>query len=712
MVAFMNSENSKETILKMLRPETVAVIGAAREPSKIGHQVVKNLMIGGFSKEKIFPINPFADEILGLKCYPSIKDVPIDVDLAVIVVPAKIVPKVIRECGEKGVKAVAIISSGFKEVGNVELEREIVEIAKKSGFRILGPNIVGICDTVKSVNASFCQGLPLPGNIAFITQSGALAIALVGWTRLKKIGLSDLVSIGNKADIDENDLIEFFGEDENTKVITAYLEGIKDGRRFLEVARNVSMKKPIVILKAGKAERTMSAIKSHTGSLAGSDIAYEVAFKQTGVLRAPTFLELFDWAIALSKLHLPEGENTVILTNGGGAGVMATDAAEEYGVKLMDIPKDLAERLRKYMPPFGSVYNPIDLTGMANKDWYKGALKELLEDERVHSVIVLYCHTAVTKPKEIGDAILEAIVETGVKKPVVVSLIGGEECLDECERLTSKGIPCYESQEKAVAALGALYMYKRNIERIKKRTFIGLNVNYGGAKEIIETAIREGRYALTPSESAKVAEFYGIPVLKKPLAKSVEEATKIAEEIGYPVVLEVESPQVLHKTDIGAIFVGLNNKEEVADAYNKIINNVKKHAPEAVIKGVIVRKMAEAGREVIIGMHRDTIFGPLIMFGLGGIFVELFKDVSFRIAPLSLEDVDEMIKETKAYKMLKGFRGEPEGDIESVKETILRVAKLALDFPEITDIDVNPFFVYEKGKGGIAVDIKIMLRST
>ena len=694
----------------MLRPETVAVIGASREPHKIGHQVLKNLLKSGFPRDKVFPINPKADQILGLKCYPSVKDVPAPVDLAVVVVPAKIVPKVLEECAEKGVKAVAVISSGFKEVGNLEAELELVRIARKGGFRLLGPNIVGVCDTVKSVNASFCQDLPLPGNIAFITQSGALAIALVGWTKLKKIGLSDLVSIGNKADLNEIDLMEFFGEDEHTKVITAYLEGIEDGRRFLEVARKVVLKKPVIILKAGKAERTIGAIKSHTGVLAGSDTAYEAAFKQVGVLRAPSFIELFDWATALAKAPIPEGDNVVILTNGGGAGVMATDAAEAYGVKLMDIPEDLAKRLRNYMPPFGSTYNPIDLTGMANKDWYKGALKELLTDPRVNAVIVLYCHTAITHPREIGDAILEAIKEAGTKKPVVACFIGGVECLEECERLTELGVPAYESPEKAVAAMGALYAYKRARERAAKKTYVEVKVDRERAAKVIEKALSEGRTALTPREATEVVAAYGIPVLEKPLTRTPEEAVAVAEKIGYPVVLEVESPQVIHKTDVGGIILDVKSKEEVVEAFNRIMENVKRHVPRAKIEGIVVRKMAEKGREVIVGMHRDPVFGPLIMFGSGGILVELIKDVSFRVAPLALEDVEEMIRETKAYDIIKGFRGEPEGDIDVVKDVILRVAKLAMDFEEITDIDINPFFVYEKGKGGLAIDVKILLK--
>jgi len=703
----MNS--GANSLYPLLRPDTVAVIGAAREPHKIGHQVVRNLIEGGFPKERIFPINPYAEHILGLKCYPSILDVPTKVDLSVIVVPARIVPKVLEECGKKGVKAVAIISSGFKEVGNVELEEKIVRIAKKYNMRLLGPNIVGVCDTIKSVNASFCQSLPLRGNIAFITQSGALGIALVGWTKMHNIGLSDLVSLGNMADVDQSDLIEFFGDDPETKVITLYIEGVKDGRKFFETCKRVTVKKPILAIKAGKAERTVRAIKSHTGSLAGSDSAYNAVFKQSGVIRVPTFPDLFDWAVALSISPKPLNNNIVILTNGGGAGVMATDAAEEYGISLLEMPKDLADRIRKYMPPFGSVLNPIDLTGMAGREWYRESLKELLRDSRVGGVIVLYCHTAITTPREIADAIIEAVRTVGYCKPVVVSLIGGEEVIDECERLISNKIPCYDSPEKAMAAMGAIIKYYSDREKILSRKYPRLNVDYEKAKGIIEKALKRGHKILSPREAAEIVEAYGIPVVSKKLAKSKEEAIRFAEEIGYPLVMEVDSPHILHKTDVGGIIVGVNSREEVGKAYDDIIRNVSEKAPEAHINGIIVRKMAEKGREVILGMHRDPIFGPVIMFGSGGILVELLKDVSFRVVPLSVEDAHEIIEETKAYKMLKGYRGEKEADIDCVIDAVLRLLKVVEDFSEIEDVDINPFFVYDKGKGGIAVDVKIIL---
>lgn len=697
-------------ILKLLRPESVAVIGASRHPEKIGYQVVKNLLDSGFPRDKIFPINPRAKEILGLKAYPTILDVPEPVDLAVIVVPAPIVPRVLEEAGKKGVKAAAIITSGFKEIGNVEAERRLVEIARKYGMRILGPNIVGICDTVKGVNASFCQALPNPGEIAFITQSGALGIALVGWTKIKGIGLSDLVSIGNKADINEVDLIEFFGRDPHTRVITAYLEGIEDGRRFLQVARAVSRKKPIIILKAGKAKRTLGAIKSHTGTLAGSDAAYNAAFKQTGVVRAPTFIDLFDWATAFAKAHLPEGENVVILTNGGGAGIMATDAAEEWGVKLIDIPEDLAKKLRRHMPPFGSVFNPVDLTGMADYEGYLGAMKDLLLDKRVHAVVVLYCHTAITDPMEIANAVLEAIKETGSRKTVIASFIGGEEVLSACSKLTENGVPCYESPEKAMAALGILYRYVKMREKLDKRTMIDVKRDVQAARALIQGVLEEGRHVLTPSEAAQLAEYYGIPVLKRILTHTPEEAVEAAKKLGYPVVLEVESPDILHKSDVGGIIINIRSDEEVRDAYARIMDSVKAKAPNARIKGIVVRRMAEEGREMIIGAHRDPIFGPLVMFGSGGILVELIRDVSFRVAPLSLEDAYDMVEETKAYKIIKGYRGEPPGDLESVIYTLLKVSQLMMDLPEIEDVDINPFFVYEKGKGGLAVDVKIVLK--
>jgi len=697
-------------LLPLLRPDGVAVVGAAREPQKIGHVVVKNLIAGGYPRERIFPVNPNADSILDLKCYASVKDIPSKVEMAVIVVPAKVVPQVLRDCGDKGIKAVAVITAGFKEVGNVEGEKEIVRIAREEGVRLLGPNIVGVADTVKNVNASFLHSLPLKGSIGFISQSGALAIGLTGWTEQRNIGLSDLVSIGNKADVSETNLMQFFSEDENTKVIALYIEGMDDGRRFLKVAREISKVKPVIALKAGRAERTTAAIVSHTGSLAGADEAYEAAFKQAGVIRAPTILELFDWATAFTMLPLPRGEEAVIVTNGGGAGVMATDAAEVNDVKLMDLPQDLATQLRKFMPPFGSVLNPVDLTGMASAEDYRGAVEALLNDESVRNVIVLYCHTAQTKPTDVAEAVIKAKESARVKKPVVVNMIGGEECNTGIGILMERGVPAYDTPEKAVAALGQVLRYWRFSKRGEAER-AKLVVDERKVKAVIDVVKKEGRAVLMPSEAAKVAMAYGIPTPRKVPVTTSAQAVEATERLGYPVALEVESPDIVHKVDVGGIVLNLSNKKETRSAFAQIMKDVKERAPKAQVRGLVVRKMIPPGRELFLGMHRDEMFGPLISFGSGGTLVELFRDVSIRVAPIAASDAEEMISETKAQKLIQGVRGQEPGSRERVVDAILRVAKLAEDFPEIMDIDINPLFLYGKSEKepALAVDVKIMI---
>ncbi|RLF23769.1 MAG: acetyl CoA synthetase, partial [Thermoprotei archaeon] len=432
----------------MFNPRSVAIIGASRSPKKIGYEIVRNLKEYGFRGE-IYPVNPQAKEILGFKCYKSVLEVPGPVDLAIISVPARIVPKVLEECGRKGVKAVAVISAGFGEIGNIELEREIVSIARKYGMRLLGPNIFGLFYAPSKLNASFGPRDVLPGNIAFISQSGALGIALMGWTILEGIGLSAIVSVGNKADVEDADLLEYFSEDPETKVILIYMEGVRNGRKFMEVAKKVTRKKPVIVIKAGRSEMGARAAASHTGALAGSDKIYDAAFKQSGVLRALNFEEAFDWARALSKLPPPKGENVVIITNGGGAGVLATDACEEHGLKLLRMTEDLMEKFKRYMPPFGSPKNPIDLTGQADENAYKGAILEALNDPRIHGIIALYCHTIITDPEALADAIIEAYNTAREKKPLVVNFVGGEECNRGMRKLEQAGIPTYPTPERA-----------------------------------------------------------------------------------------------------------------------------------------------------------------------------------------------------------------------------------------------------------------------
>ena len=702
-----------EELLPLLRPDSIAVIGAAREPHKMGHQIVKNLIAGGFPEERIFPVNPNAHQILGLRCYPSVRDIPHDVQMAIIAVPAKLVLQVVGECGDKRVKAVAVIAGGFKEAGNAQEEEEIVEICKQAGMRLLGPNIVGIADTVKKVNATFVESPPIKGDIGFVSQSGALAMVVAEWTRQRDIGLSDLVSIGNRADVNETDMIQFFGEDKHTSVIALYIEGVLDGQRFIQVAKNVSKSKPIVALKAGKASRTAAAILSHTGSLAGSEAAYEAAFKQSGITRAPTIAELFDWASALTMLPLPKGEETVILTNGGGAGIMATDAAEAFNVNLMSLSSELAERIRKFMPPFGSVLNPIDLTGMARVEDYEGAIQTLLSDEKVKNIIVVYCDTPITDPVEVANAIIRVSRSSPVRKPIVTNFIGGEECITGMRRLIRHGIPAYATPEEAVASLGQLLDRFRFLNR-SDQEWAGIKADRKKAGSVIDTVRQEGRRVLMPSEAATVAAAYGIPTPNRAVVSNPAAAAEKAERFGYPVVLEVESPDVVHKVDVGGIRMNLASKSQVRKAFDEIRKSVSAKVRGADIRGIAVRKMLPQGRELFVGMHRDNTFGPLVSFGSGGTLVELYKDVSFRVAPLTATDAEGMMKETKAYDLIKGMRGQEPGDFNAVVDTIMRVAKLSEDFTEITDIDINPLFLYgatDKPGPLLAADVKIMIES-
>lgn len=446
---------AREDLKYLFYPNNVAVIGASRTPGKIGYELLRNILEYGY-KGKVYPINPKAEEILGLKSYPSVLNVPDKVDMAVIAVPAKVVPKVLEECGRKGVKAAIVISSGFKEVGNVALEEKIVSIAKKYGIRLLGPNIFGLYYAPSKLNATFGPRDVLPGSIAFISQSGALGIALMGWTILEEIGLSAVVSIGNKADIDDADLIEFFLNDEHTKVILIYMEGIRRAREFMKVARVTTKNKPIIVIKAGRSEKGVKAIVSHTGSLAGSDTIYSAAFKQCGVLRAMNIEEAFDWARALAQLPSElKREEAIIITNGGGLGVMATDACQEYGIKLLEVPEDLIAEFRKYMPPFGSPYNPVDLTGQATEKEYYGAVSTALSDERIGMVIVLYCETAVADPIKVAEVVVKAKEEAKEVKPIIAAMIGGERTEKAIKELNRKGVPAYPVAERAISSLSA-----------------------------------------------------------------------------------------------------------------------------------------------------------------------------------------------------------------------------------------------------------------
>ncbi len=692
----------------IFKPKSVAVIGASRDPKAIGHQVVKNIQESGY-EGKVYPVNPKADEIRGLKCYHSVLEIPDEIDLAVITVPAKICPLVVEECGKKGVKGLAIIASGFSEVGEVELERRVVEIARKYGMRILGPNIVGVMSNPKKLNAAFGPYLPYPGKITLLSQSGALLIAMDARTWLDKVGISYMISLGNMADLDFGDLIEYFNEDEDTNVISLYVEGIQNGRKFLEKCKKA--KKPIIALKAGVSQRGAAAAASHTGSLAGSAKVYEGAFKQGGVVMAEDLNALFDRSMALSLQPPMKGDNLLVITNGGGVGVLATDAAEKYGVPLKDAPEDLKELMRKWMPPFGSPKNPVDLTGMADREHYEGSIQDAMLHNWVDGLVILYCETSFTDPMNIAEGIYKAVSEArekGSEIPVTVSLIGGERCREASGWLIEHGIPTYNSPEIAVNSIAALREYWKFRERMGMEFKRFEDVDKEKVKEIIENARKEGRNFLLEPEAKEIFRAYGLPVPAGKVATNEEEAVEIAKEIGFPVVMKIVSPQIIHKTEAGGVKVNIETEDEVRSAFREIVENARKYDPNAEIKGVYVQNMAPWGTEVIIGSVKDPQFGPAVMFGLGGIFVEVMKDVTFRIAPVSEGDAREMVEEIKASKILKGFRGEKPKDIDALVEAICRLSQLVYEFEEdISEVDANPVMLYEKGLS--VVDARIIL---
>lgn len=690
----------------LFEPQSIAVIGASRKEGSIGYMVVKGLLDSKFAG-KIYPVNPNADEILGVKCYKAATEIGAPIDLAVLTVPAQFAIAATEDAGLAGTKVVAVITSGFSEVGRRDLEEQLVETARRYQMGLIGPNIVGILNNPAKANASFAPYLPYPGSIALVSQSGALLIALDGMTWINKIGISHMISIGNMADLDMADFIDALNQDPYTTAITLYVEGLKDGRKFLESVK--SSQKPIIAIKAGISQRGELATASHTGSLAGSSQVYGAAFKQFGVNSARDLDDLFVRSIALSMMKPLMGDRVVVITNGGGAGVLATDAAERYGVPLTDPPQELKDAFRKWMPDFGSPRNPVDMTGMAARPHYSGACLDALKHPWADGAAILYCETAVTDPQDIAEGIYQAYQDGGATKPVVVSLIGGERCLKAGEWLKLKGVPCYFDPAEAMSALGALREYGRYLERKEAAAFSSYtDVDKAKVRSVLDTVKSEGRTALMEIEAAAVFHAYGLPLAESILAGDQEEAVQAAEKLGYPVVLKIASPDILHKTDAKGVKVGISNPAEVRTAFTEILANAKAYKAEAKIAGILVQEMApKGGTEVIFGAIKDVAFEQTIMFGLGGIFVEVLKDVTFRIAPISVTEAKSMVMEINAYPIIKGARGEKPRDQEALADALSRLSQLTIDFPEIKELDANPVLLYEKGM--IVVDARIIL---
>jgi acetyl coenzyme A synthetase (ADP forming)-like protein len=694
----------------LFKPSSIAVIGASRTPGKVGHEVLRNIVSSGF-KGRIYPINPNASEILGLKCYPSVLHVEGDIDLCVVAVPAEVVPQIIEGIEEKKVKSLIILSAGFKESGleGAKLENAVMKVCRKHKIRVLGPNCLGIIDTYTPLNASFAPRLPRKGNIAFVSQSGALGTALLDWAIEEGIGFNKIISLGNKADIDETDLIHELMDDISTKVIIVYLEGVENGREFVRAAREVTRKKPLIILKAGNTSAGARAVSSHTGTLAGSDLAYTIAFEHAGVIRVATTEELFNLAEAFSTQPIPQGPNVAIITNAGGPGILATDACEKYGLTIAPITAPIVKKLRQKLPSAAGFFNPIDLLGDATAERYWFTIDTVLRSEDVHNALIILTPQAMTKPLEVAETIIE-LKRQFPEKPIVTSFLGGKRVEAAIEILEGAKTPNYAFPEKAVQALSSLYRYKEYKFSPPQRDVVRFEVDREKVKTILKKAADDGRVTLKAFEAMEIVNTYGISTPPLQFTATAEEAVSKAEEMGYPVVLKIESPQILHKTDIGGVKLDVASSEEVRTSFYELVGRAHVFNPRATILGVNVQKMIPSGREMIIGMNRDLTFGPMLMFGLGGIYVNFLKDVSFMLTPLSKESAWEMIEETKAYTLLRGIRGEPSSDIDSVVDVMLRVSQLVTDFTQINEMDINPLFVYENGKGCLALDVKMTIK--
>ena len=689
------------------KPKSVAVVGATRDPKGLGGSVLNNILTAGYGGP-VYPINPKATEILGLKAFPSVLDVPGEVDLAVVTTPARFVPQVVEECGRKGVRGLIIISAGFREVGpeGRKMEREITETAARYGMRIIGPNVLGVVDTFAPINATFAAVMPKQGRTAFMSQSGALMSAILDWSIGEDFGFSSMVSLGNKSDVDEIDLLESWVDDPNTKVILGYLEGISDGPRFIQTAKKVTKKTPVLVIKSGTTAAGQRAVSSHTGTLAGSDAAYKAAFAQCGVIRATSVQELFDYAFAFANQPVPMGNQVAVVTNAGGPGIMASDAAERLGLKIASLSPETTEKLQAALPPQASAHNPVDVLGDALPDRYATATELVLQDPNVHAVVVLLTPQVMTNTTETARAIAE--VARRFDKPVLTSFMGAAQVREGIGILSANGIPNYPFPERAMEALAAMVRYRRWLDS-PELTIPTFDVDKATVSELFTRFRKEGRLTLGEVEGRTVLEAYGIRIPKGGLATNAAEAGRLAAQVGFPVVMKIASPDILHKSDVGGVMVGLNSVEEVEHAFHTMIAKVRTRMPDADIWGVNIAEMVPKGREVIIGMNRDPQFGPLLMFGLGGIYVEVLKDVSFRVAPINERSARNMMSEIRSYQLLLGARGEPRADLEAAKDVLMRVSQLVTDFPEILELDINPLVLMPEGQGAIALDARLTL---
>jgi acetyltransferase len=706
----MSDKTKKKPSLDCIfKPKSIAVIGASRSRGTIGREILHNLLDYEF-KGPLFPVNPYAEVVNSIKCYPSITEVPNDIDLAIIVVPRPKVNKVVDACGRKGIKGLVIISAGFKESGEegAREEAKLVKLLEKYGMRAAGPNCMGvICtDPAISMNATFAATKPKIGKIGFMSQSGALGEAILSMARELNLGFSHFISVGNKADISGNDLIEYWREDPATEVILMYLESFGNPRRFTTLAREITRKKPIIAVKAGRTRTGIRAASSHTGALANVDVATEALFAQTGILRVTSVEELFDMAMAFCNQPIPKGDGVAIVTNAGGPGIMAVDACESLGLSIPQFSKETLRRLKKVLSPVVTVQNPIDLIASADAKTYRKTLEVILEDEKVHSILVIFVPPITTDPLEISSVIHDVTRDS--TKTVLACFMGREEVLRRHGRKESRIIPIYSFPESAAKTLSLMEKYRRWLERPEGK-IRNYPVDKRRVERIFSQVRKSGRKDLAQEEAYRVLEAYGIPMARFKVVRGLEEVVSLADKIGYPVALKIADPEISHKTEVGGVILDIRDDGEMVKAFQKLKESWKIIRKRKKEGRYMVQEMVGGGQETIMGMNLNPSFGPLLMFGLGGIYVEYMKDVTFRVLPLTDIDTEEMIRSIRGFPLLEGVRGEEPSDLKALEEAIGRLAQLVTDFPAIKQLDVNPFIVLPVGKGAKGVDARMSL---
>ncbi len=692
---------------ELLYPKSIAVVGASTNPQKVGHAVLKNILEGGF-KGPVYPINPKSETILNTKCYPSLLDVPDDIDSAVIIVNRNVVLPVIKDCEKKGIKALVIISAGFGETNEEgkKLQSEIVQVARLAHITMMGPNCLGLINPWHGLNAAFGQAIGKEGSIALVSQSGALIASIQDWAQENRIGFSLIASIGNKASIDEVDFFEYLKGDENTKVIAAYLEDISRGQEFMRIAERVGKVKPLVILKSGRSSAGAKAASSHTGSLVGSDVAYECAFQRLGVIRAGSIEHLFDISTALAYQPLPSGNRICVITNAGGPGIMMSDALEMSGLEVTNLDDKTKSNLLKLLPSAASVNNPVDVLGDADNDRYGKSLNIVLKSNSVDGVIVILTPQKMTNDTAIAKTIVK--ISKNYSKPVMTCFMGAKTIENGSKILRENDIPQYPVPERAARAMLEMVKYSAYKSR-PLRIIERFAVNKNPVIKIIKSYRSRNLLEIGEFDSKTILKSYGLNVPEGHFVATALDAVNSATEMDYPVAMKISSPDILHKSDVGGVRVGLENSSEVEDAFDLMMLRIKNRMPEANLKGVLVEKMINRGKEVILGMKKDPQFGPMLMFGLGGIFVEVLKDVRFSLSPITAEECKKMMESTKTYKLLSGVRGEKPVDIEAVVTSLLRLSQLVMDFSQIEEVDINPLKVGQVGDGAFVVDARIIL---